>query len=265
MVERLHRTLKAALKCTPQPWVDALPSVLLGLRTIFKDDLKASPAEMVYGTTLRIPGEFFTSSTPVADKSTFVRSLRHLFKALQSVPASRHTTQRPFVFKDLSTCTHVFKRIDSIKKPLEPPYTGPHRVLNRNDPRTFTIEVEGEAKVVSTDQLKPAHLEESERVQEFSQQLSSRAPPTKSDSATPLRAQPTPPPVSRARHVTFADSPKLLTGGGVDVASQPCAQAAPSLAPPSSLPIHELPQLLRDDKEKKKKKKKKETESLEYC
>ena len=37
MVERLHPTLKAALMCSPQtPWVDLLPTVLLGLRTTFK-------------------------------------------------------------------------------------------------------------------------------------------------------------------------------------------------------------------------------------
>ncbi|CAB0032311.1 unnamed protein product [Trichogramma brassicae] len=59
MVERMHRTLKAALKCSPEtPWTLALPGVLLGLRTTFKEDLQASPAEMVFGTSLRIPGEF---------------------------------------------------------------------------------------------------------------------------------------------------------------------------------------------------------------
>ena len=40
MVERLHRTLKAALMCSPQtPWLDLLPTVLLVLRMTFKDDL----------------------------------------------------------------------------------------------------------------------------------------------------------------------------------------------------------------------------------
>ncbi|CAB0045137.1 unnamed protein product, partial [Trichogramma brassicae] len=41
MVERMHRTLKAALKCSPEtPWTLALPGVLLGLRTTFKEDCK---------------------------------------------------------------------------------------------------------------------------------------------------------------------------------------------------------------------------------
>ncbi|XP_014215682.1 uncharacterized protein LOC106644596 [Copidosoma floridanum] len=157
MIECLHRTLKAVLKCSTLPWVNELHSVLLGLRTTYKEDLKASPAEMVYGTSLRVSGEFFTTTTSKADSSTFVKGLRQLFKSLKAVAAAHHSPAQPFVFKDHNKCSHVFKRDDKIKKPLEQPYTGPHRVINRNDSRTFTVEVDGEAKVVSTDQLKPAH------------------------------------------------------------------------------------------------------------
>ncbi|KMQ86114.1 retrovirus-like pol polyprotein [Lasius niger] len=62
MLERWHRTLKTALSCHLQndrDWTTSLPTVLLGLRTVFKDDLKCSTAELLYGTTLKIPGEFF--------------------------------------------------------------------------------------------------------------------------------------------------------------------------------------------------------------
>ncbi|CAB0041123.1 unnamed protein product [Trichogramma brassicae] len=161
MVERLHRTLKAALKCSPEtPWTLALPGVLLELRTTFKEDLQASPAEMVFGTSLRIPGEFMmpqdTDKTPPSD---FVLSLRRLFKAIRSVPASRHALHRPFVFVDLATCDYVFRRIDSIRKPLEQPYTGPHKVIRRINERTFVVDVNGIAKTLSTDQLKPAYLD----------------------------------------------------------------------------------------------------------
>lgn len=40
--------------------MDALPLVLLGIRTALKEDIASTAAEMVYGTTLRLPGEFFT-------------------------------------------------------------------------------------------------------------------------------------------------------------------------------------------------------------
>ncbi|CAB0032489.1 unnamed protein product [Trichogramma brassicae] len=161
MVERMHRTLKAALKCSPEtPWTLALPGVLLGLRTTFKEILQASPAEMVFGTSLRIPGEFMmqqdTDKTPPSD---FVLALRRLFKAIRPVPASHHAQHRLFVFADLATCDYVFWRVDSIRKPLEQPYTGPHKVIRRINDRTSVVDVNGVAKTLSTDQLKPAYID----------------------------------------------------------------------------------------------------------
>lgn len=76
LVERWHRTLKAALMYSPKPWLDILPTVLLGLRTSFKEDLNSTPAEMLYGTCLRIPGEFFISRDRPADPQIFVETSR---------------------------------------------------------------------------------------------------------------------------------------------------------------------------------------------
>ena len=39
-------------------WTKALPLIMLGIRTALKEDLQCSTAELVYGTTLRLPGEF---------------------------------------------------------------------------------------------------------------------------------------------------------------------------------------------------------------
>ena len=60
MVERFHRSLKAALKArlTGNNWVEELPLVLLGLKTAPKEDLGCSSAEIVYGEPLTAPGEF---------------------------------------------------------------------------------------------------------------------------------------------------------------------------------------------------------------
>ncbi|XP_046417416.1 uncharacterized protein LOC124178223 [Neodiprion fabricii] len=131
LVERMHRTLKAALMCklgaSHPTWLQLLPSVLLGLRTTYKEDLQASPAELLFGTSLRIPGDFFTTDD------------------LQSPQGPKE-------------CSHVFKKVEAIKPPLTQPYTGPHRVLQRLDDRRYIIEVNGEQKTVSIALLKPAHL-----------------------------------------------------------------------------------------------------------
>ncbi len=66
MVERLHRHLKAALMshADGEHWVDNLPIVLLGIRATFKPDINACAAELVFGSTLRLPGEFLEYTTP---------------------------------------------------------------------------------------------------------------------------------------------------------------------------------------------------------
>ena len=60
MVERFHRHLKAAIMAheSPNPWTTTLPAVLLGARSAVKELLGRSAAEMIYGTTVRLPGEF---------------------------------------------------------------------------------------------------------------------------------------------------------------------------------------------------------------
>ena len=61
LVERFHRQLKGSLKCIPDAthWTKALPLILLGICATVKQDLKCTVVELVYGTTLRLPGEFF--------------------------------------------------------------------------------------------------------------------------------------------------------------------------------------------------------------
>ena len=67
MVERFHRSLKAALmsRCSSERWKAELPWVMLGLRTTPKDVDDHSPAERVYGDALTVPADFFRQSTDI--------------------------------------------------------------------------------------------------------------------------------------------------------------------------------------------------------
>ena len=77
LIERLHRTMKAALKArlNSPNWIDELPWVLLGLRTTPKEDLNASPADLVYGGPLTVPGDFLPESVdrPVQEHLRLLR------------------------------------------------------------------------------------------------------------------------------------------------------------------------------------------------
>ena len=112
MIERLHHQLKAAVMChADEHWTEALPLVLLGIRSAWKDDLKASSAELVYSSPLRLPGEFFAPSpSKCTDVTDFASQLRVHIGKLCPLPASQHAAPSTFIFKDLATTSHVFLR-----------------------------------------------------------------------------------------------------------------------------------------------------------
>lgn len=159
LVERFHRQLKSAIKChATDKWTEILPLVLLGIRSSFKEDLQSSSAELVYGETLRLPGEFLHNveeNTP--DMTQFTDRLRTYAQKLQPAPASRHINKKVFVFKDLATTSHVFLREDRVRSPLHPAYTGPHEVVERKD-NFFKLRIKGKVVTVSVDRLKPAYI-----------------------------------------------------------------------------------------------------------
>ena len=161
MVERFHRQLKSSLKAkgASQNWIDSLPLILLGIRTALKIDLKCSTAELVYGSTLRLPGELFQRSTCELDPVSLVSRLRASMSRFQAIHARPPAQRSIYIDPGLSTCTHVFVRHDAIRKPLQPPYDGQYRVLSRHD-KFFTVDHKGRQDTIPLDRLKPAHFNE---------------------------------------------------------------------------------------------------------
>ena len=93
MVERFHRSLKASLRARLHDgnWIDELPWVLLGLRTATKEDLQTSPAEMVFGDSPLLPGEFASSGkTPFSHPSLRPAPLPHNITELTHLRPSQH-------------------------------------------------------------------------------------------------------------------------------------------------------------------------------
>lgn len=161
LVERFHRQLKASLTASGQrreDWTTALPLVLLGIRTALKEDLAHSSAELVYGTTLRLPGELLASTPDPRPCSIqdFASSLKDSLQNLQPVQP-RTSPSKTFVSQDLDTCSHVFVRVDAVKKPLQQPYQGPFRVIRRTR-KNFTIDRNGTSDIIAIDRVKPAYL-----------------------------------------------------------------------------------------------------------
>ena len=134
IVERYHRVLKASIKAQKQPsdWYSNLGWILLGLRTTIRNDMDFSPAEMLYGSSLRIPGEFLS---PQKEQShiEYVQQLQSFVQTLKPTPIRKHPPRSVYVDRKLSTCSHVFVRHDADKIGLQRPYDGPYKVLQRTD------------------------------------------------------------------------------------------------------------------------------------
>ena len=137
-------------------------AVLLGIRTTIKQDIQCTSAELVYGTTLCLPGEFFhPSNQQQLDPVSYVDNLKYIMQHLQPPAVRSHQQKSTYVSSDLDSCTHVFVRNDAVKTPLQQPYDGPFKVIKRTN-KHFTLEIKGKESTISIDRLKPAHLETSE-------------------------------------------------------------------------------------------------------
>ncbi|GFW26356.1 transposon Tf2-6 polyprotein [Trichonephila clavipes] len=142
-VERLHRTLKGAIKAHNNiRWTESLHTVLLGLRAAIRPDISYTIAQMVYGTSIKLPGEFFDPPTINMDPQNFVAKLQQHMAELKPLKSPSNRKQNIFVHKDLKSCSHVFLRIDRVKKALEPPYEGPYTVQKRSQSQRKNLRIE---------------------------------------------------------------------------------------------------------------------------
>lgn len=165
LVERFHRRLKESLIAlgaeSPDQWFWRLPCTMLAIRTTLKPDLGASPADLVYGEGLAIPGEALPSNPAaepelVRQRASALAELRVEVSRLQPKQTSAHRRPLVHIPQELATCTHVFVRRGGVQSSLASPYVGPFRVISRNDVN-FKIAVPGrQHEVVAICRVKPA-------------------------------------------------------------------------------------------------------------
>ena len=109
---------KAALKAQPHPqhWTTSLPMLLLGVCTALKVDLGCTAASLVYGTSLRLPDDFFPTSASLStpDPTTYVTSLKSMMRTLHTTPP-RTNLHPSYVSPSPSLCFQVFIRHDAVR------------------------------------------------------------------------------------------------------------------------------------------------------
>ena len=208
LVERFHRHLKASIMSRDSVhWTKQLPLILLGIRNTVKEDLGCTPADLVFGTTLRLPGEMIVDSQVIGelDPLSFASRLKSLMRQVRQ-PDTRQSHRPSQLHKELFTCPYVFVRVDTVRKPLRPIFDEPFKVIKRRE-KDFVIDWHGQHDSVSIDRLKVAFVDPIE--------ISTPTPPAVStpvSPTTPLSKNNAPskstPPVLPNKQTRFGRLPK---------------------------------------------------------
>ncbi|GFW90599.1 retrovirus-related Pol polyprotein from transposon 412 [Trichonephila clavipes] len=198
IIEELHRPFKYAIKChATERWTKVLPIILLGLRASLKGDILCTPAELVFGTTIRLPGEMFDSSKPDDDVVNFVLKLKSHMQSLHPKPPKNHGKRPVFIHPGLMEATHVFLRRDMLRRPLQQLYDDPFKVLQRKD-KVFFRDINGKRVSVSIDRCKPAFFLNTEDLQ---------LPQTKNETPATVEPNATAPTPATVEHDPTASTP----------------------------------------------------------
>ena len=142
-IERMHRTLKNMLRTKlngKADWLKELPWCLLNLRNVPNCDTGISPAMMVYGQTLDLPGQIVLQKHEIKpeDSFSFASNLSKHLKEQNIVSTQWHGKNKSYVPKSLNNAKYVLVRKDENHIPsLSPKYNGPYKVLQRQEKHMF--------------------------------------------------------------------------------------------------------------------------------
>ncbi|GFY57066.1 transposon Ty3-I Gag-Pol polyprotein [Trichonephila inaurata madagascariensis] len=86
-----------------------------------------------------------------------IENLKSHFDFIRPSLASSHSRRSVFVHQALKDCSHVFMRIDTVRKPLHAPYDGPFKACPRKG-KTFDVVINVRKSTISIDRVKPDFL-----------------------------------------------------------------------------------------------------------
>ena len=147
-LERQHRDMKKSLRAAllemgdthGSAWTRALPWVMLVKKTAFQADLGASPAEVVYGQTLLVPGDLAGADINLdPDIPSLLARLRQQ-ASKDPVQTAHHSTPKVHLPEDMKRATHVLT-LRQQPAPLGARWDGPFEILERRGSTCLLIKV----------------------------------------------------------------------------------------------------------------------------
>ena len=222
LVERFHRRLKESMIALgseePNDWFWRLPCSLLAIRTTLKPDIGASPADMVYGEGLAVPGTLLSTQPPTEEEAAeqqpnFLNNLRLEVARLQPTATSTHRRPRVHIPEELRTATHVMVRKGGVQPSLQAPYSGPFKVISRQENAFRVAMPGGRPENISISRLRPAVLPTDEDNLEVTP---SPPPSPQRPGRRPRRPGNPPPPSTRRTRSSARDNEDPLSDDNLD-------------------------------------------------
>lgn len=162
MIERIHRTLKTALRALDDPnsWAEHLPFVILTLNNLTIDNNPFTPFQHTFGMGAKIPGTFLYEEHRL-EPQELTPGVSHVYAFLENMSFHQRDSRpladnQPYVDRRLASCTKVWVRTDAVRSPLAALYSGPFMVLKREEKYFVVADGSGMSKV-SIDRLKAAY------------------------------------------------------------------------------------------------------------
>ena len=138
-------------------WMDELPLVLLGVRTAWREDPGCSASDLVYGTSLCIPGEFLPHEPrDLRVSSEFLHQLQDNMRMVLPPTHEFHGGLSAYKPDNLASTGWVYVCHDAHRSPLQRPYDGPFKILETHE-KYYVLDMNGHQDSVSIDGLKTAY------------------------------------------------------------------------------------------------------------
>ena len=124
-----------------------------------KGDIQWSSAELVYGTTVRLPGEFFdnTREDATTEPAAYVTQLKSDMQRLQATSVRQHAPRKYMyilICRPALTSLYVMMLIEKHYK-----HCMTALIRYSSDLKSiFKLDVKGKQETISLDRLKPVHL-----------------------------------------------------------------------------------------------------------
>ena len=211
MIERHHRSLKAAIRARNENWYFTLPIALLGYR-LTPNASGFSPFSAVTGSQMLCPQPILDKNINIESKHETIKAYMKEMHALnfhELATGDCHSLPKSYVPNDLLTCSKVWMRVDRIRNSLDAPYSGPYDVIKRHS-KYFIVDLPQGKTTVSIDRLKPAYVNNLKSKSDKSISVSTdTAQPSITDPPIPLQSDITQYKTRSGRNVKFKHDPNI--------------------------------------------------------